>query len=537
MAKRSAGFPPDCAYLNGAVGHGGPSLLTETRTMFAQFFRSRVVFALLYFLCAASAEAQSRTEPVTLELWNQRLQIGPVPGLTTVWHRAPVRTAIPLGATVQFRIQIPPDWGVNWTGAHAVGRNRGWSTAEVTFSSLGEHTVSVLSDGPQGELITERAVFDVLNTAIPATVGYDPIKLTALHLTADSVVIDPQLPNASAMGYFFRGSSLAALHQVGEDRYSTSANRALVAEAVVQPIGFAPLIEWRLDGIPQQQLGSPVRLEIFTTGQHTLSAGPLEEEKKVKLDTYRVRITSQPSADDIARDLQVTYRAETDPSGYENDITWLAATKYGSAQPWTATGPEFTVRFADTVGAEGRWLGVRADDASRTVEQRQATVLPILSPLACKLAARSDFFNPEEVSSLNSFCKGTIPIDVPDCDQCVVKWLGCTGRLCLPDGSGDELGGFLGGLRQGCRTSLNDNLSCTIAYDYCLHRCKRPDPAAGTWCCESCTFGAVTKCSGCKATGTATKCDDSLSGTLGRPTQLDCPGISGQTGESVTCVK
>ena len=311
---------------------------------------------------AARAAAQSSTEPVAPELWHSRLEIGPVAGLTTAFHPAPVRTAIPLGVTVQLRIKAPFSSTVVWTGAREIDRNPGGSTAEVKFDSLGSRIVSVVTDDPYEGHLEETSVFDVINTT-PATIGFDPINLSALRVTADAIVIDPLKANASSLGFFFRSSSIAALRKVGEDHFRTSINRSLLLEAVIQPSAIAPLVEWRLDGIPQRHLGSPVRLEIYTTGPHTLSAGPLGAEKSVQIDTYRVRITSHQPGDDIPEGLLVTFTAETDPPGFESDITWLASTKFGTAQPWTATGPQFTVAFHNSVGASGRWIGVRADNA------------------------------------------------------------------------------------------------------------------------------------------------------------------------------
>ena len=54
--------------------------------------------------------------------------------------------------------------------------------------------------------------------------------------------------------------------------------------------------------------------------------------------------------------------AVTDPPGYEDHVTWLSSTKYGTGFPITGQGPTFTVQFDDTWGGEGfQWLGVKAD--------------------------------------------------------------------------------------------------------------------------------------------------------------------------------
>jgi len=40
--------------------------------------------------------------------------MGPVEGLTTVWHTAPAVTSIPLGTVVQFQQDAPPSATVTW---------------------------------------------------------------------------------------------------------------------------------------------------------------------------------------------------------------------------------------------------------------------------------------------------------------------------------------------------------------------------------------------------------------------------------------
>jgi hypothetical protein len=454
----------------------------EVKTMSNQRSSSRVrgaaclLWLALPFVLAGAlpAAAESWTTPVVPELWNNRLEIGPVPGLTTTWHPAPVRTAIPLGATVQLRIRVPLTAFVSWTGAREIAGGRGSSTAEVSFNSVGTQTVTAfIQDPTHVDLRQETIVFDVVNTTIPATVGYEPVSLSEIRLTADSVVIDPQNPNESSHTYFLRGSSIAALRQVGEGHYSTSIGRSLVLEAAIEPSGFAPLVEWRLDGVPQRQLGSPARLEIYTTGPHTLSAGPLGAEKQIQIDAYLVLITSHVHTDVLSDGVPVTFRAKTDPPGYEDDITWLASTTFGSAQPLMGTGPEFTTVFADVAASTGGGLGVRADNAVVHLDQvERATTF---SPLACTLAARTDFFAPEEISSLEGMCKGTAAIEPPECWECPLQWATCNFEKCAAAGGGEGIDAFLSGLHSGCNLNLDDVLNCSLAFDYCNHRCKPPD--------------------------------------------------------------
>jgi hypothetical protein len=451
--------------------------------MKTQPIRSRIVDAasllsillLACFFGPARAAAQSSTEPVAPELFHTRLEIGPVAGLTTAWHPAPVRTAIPLGVTVQLRIKTPLTASVRWTGAREIDRNPGGSNAEVKFDSLGLRTVSVVTDDPYEGHLEETSVFEVLNTTTPATVGFDPISLSVLRVTADAIVIDPLKANASSLAFFFRSSSIAALRKLGDDHFRTSINRSLVLEAVIQPSAFAPLVEWRLDGIPQRHLGSPVRLEIHTTGPHTLSAGPLGSEKTVQIDTYRVRIISHQPADDIPEGLPVNFRAETDPPGFEGDITWLASTKFGTAQPWSGSGAELKVRFVSITSPMGAWLGVRADNDTLSLDPDGSANVTTFSPLACALAVRTDFFQPDKIALFDGFCSGTAAIPETDCDDCVVDWANCHFQKCGFGSGGGGLDGFLGTLQGGCTLNLDVILGCSLAHDYCVHRCKPPD--------------------------------------------------------------
>lgn len=307
-------------------------------------------------LIPSLAAGQSQTLPADPAAWNDRLEIGPVAGLTTTWHPAPVATAAPLGATLQFRIRVPRTTAVQWSGAVEVER-AGSSIAELTLAAPGLRRVSVRFQDHQGEPVEEEVLLEAV--ALPV----EGIQVGGIDLSVGPVEIDLSRPNASTMGYYFRDESIAPLMEVGNGQYRTTLNRWLTATAQVTPTELAPLVEWRFNGKPQRHLGASVRVRAFTLGENTLSAGPGGAEAAARLDTFLVRISKPDSWKDLSDGELVTLKAETSPPGYEDEVTWLASTKYGSSDPLTGEGPEFTTRFFDTFGPGGSWLGVKAGNA------------------------------------------------------------------------------------------------------------------------------------------------------------------------------
>jgi len=316
--------------------------------------RQGLIVLLALLLAGTAAFAQSRSEPVDPGSWNERLEIGPVEGFTTVWHKAPRSTAVPLGTSVELRVRTPQSAAVAWSGAREVRRNTGFTVAEARFDQPGPQTVQVEISGLTEEDLVETVHFDVVE------LGGQPVQVTHLRLTADEVVLDPERPNASSMQYFFRDGSIARLTEDAPGYYVTSTERWVTAAAQVEPAGFAPLLEWRLDGKPLAQLGAQVQLQSFVAREHVLEAGGEE----LTLETYRVHITSHDYRTRIPDGEPVTFTAVTEPPGYEDRITWLPSTKYGTCSPERGEGAEFGVRFEGTAGALGRWLGVRADGTS-----------------------------------------------------------------------------------------------------------------------------------------------------------------------------
>lgn len=312
-----------------------------------------LLLVLLGLSSPAPAFGQATTAAFDPAVVSSQVEIGPVTGWTTTWHPAPLVISAPLGTTLQLRVRVPPGGDALWTGAREVETLQGRSVSEVSLTDSNVRQVEVQVVGSSGEFEAHTLTFE------PYALAGNPA-FERPRLVVEPLAIDAGNPNASTMALYFQGSSIAALGTPEPGVYRTSTNRWITLESRVTPEALAPLVEWRLDGKVLPQLGTRVRLQVFTTGRHTLAAGTSDS---VTLETYRVRLTSPRRGEIIPTETPVTFTAVTDPPGFESEITWLASTKYGHCEPLLGLGPEFTTTFSQTVGESGSWLGVRADDA------------------------------------------------------------------------------------------------------------------------------------------------------------------------------
>ncbi|MGH2628332.1 MAG: hypothetical protein ACRDHY_16970, partial [Anaerolineales bacterium] len=231
--------------------------------------------------------------------------------------------------------------------------------------------------GADGGVTREAAVFEVQD--VPAAA----VRLHAVEAAVAPVTLDPQDLNTSTYRYY-RQRSIAALRRVGEDRYRTSVGRKIDLRAVVAPAGFTPLVEWHVRGehkVRQAMVGSPAVLTFSEPGVYSVWVGIGPDARRIVFEIYRTLITSHENGRDVIPDgVPVTFTAETDPPGFEEDITWLASTSYGSAEPIVGQGPSFTVRFQNTFGRrwaalhQVQWLGVRADNAIFGQDRKKSVV-------------------------------------------------------------------------------------------------------------------------------------------------------------------
>lgn len=301
-------------------------------------------------------------------LTNRSLEIGPVEGLTTAWHKAPHATAIPVGTVVTLRQPGPPGATMIWSGAVEVLRDRRGSTAECVLDDVGQVDVSVVCRLSNGVTIQNGCTFDVIDIHV------SEVTVAAVHVNTDPVVPGPDATNVETMAAFF-GASVASLTELGPGHFRTSRDRAVPASGHLHPESLTPLMEWRVDGLPVNlgpRIAASRRVSVLPihegwyfqeAGPHVIEAGPEGPAARIDVDTYAVTITSHVSGDDYLEDGErVTFTAVTDPPGLESEITWLSSTKYGTGLPISGTGPTFEVEFNDTWGDNVQWLGVRADD-------------------------------------------------------------------------------------------------------------------------------------------------------------------------------
>lgn len=319
---------------------------------------------LTVLLTPVASLAQSLTRPgPNAATYHEELQIGPVSGWTTVWHSAPTQTAVPLGVTLQLKARTRAGV-VEWTGAREVAGSQGVSTAEVKLLTPGPRVVAAKYTDRDGERREERILLNVLDTRAL------PVSISTPRLWADPVVVDETSPNQSSMDYFF-GGSIAAVRQIDDARYRTSVNRWFHAAVDVEPAAFAPLVEWRINGKAQRHLGTAIDMQVFAARSNAIEVGSDRNPTTVELETYRVKITShKTNTDKISQATPIRFTAVTEPPGYEDEITWLASTKYGSCEPASGQGPEFEVAFYDTFGPDQQWLGVKADNGTFGQDQK-----------------------------------------------------------------------------------------------------------------------------------------------------------------------
>jgi hypothetical protein len=337
-------------------------------------------------LVSAPLEAQTTSRPAVEAGGERRLELGPLAPLTTAWHPVPSEIHVPVGVDVLLRVRTGASNDVRWSGARALPREGAAAVAQLRLEAPETKRVSVAYTGSSGRLVEEALVLRGIQVPVEA------IRVTGLRLTAEQSVLDPNDTNGSSMRLYFQGASIAKLRELGPGRYRTSIDRWVGLEAQVEPPELAPLVEWRVNGKAQRHLGSGVGLKVFTAGIQRIEAGAVEAPSRAELETYRVQIAAPDLAATFAEGGVVSYRAFTDPPGLEHEITWLASTKHGDCEPPNGQGAVFNVRFRDTRGLDGVWLGVRADNAVAGFDQKgQAVAEVVPSPLVGSLLGASGY--------------------------------------------------------------------------------------------------------------------------------------------------
>lgn len=296
--------------------------------------------------------------------------IGPIDGMTTGWHALPEEpVAIPVGATLQLKYSLPADATIAWSGATEVSRDKNASYAVCPTERLGRISVQASVVWAEGTApLTQVRNLNVIGVRV------SDIEIQPIGLRQVDPPLEEYLSNDQTLTDYF-GGSIAKIREVGDEHYRTSTHNEVALTTDTSHPKLAWLTEWRINGVPQV-LGTAMQRSFGRPGSHAISVGPPSRASELQVDTYEVTVTSHTSHVDLVPEGQpVTFTAVTNPAGYEREISWLAATKFGSTTPVVGTGAEFTVTFHDTWGST-QWLGVRADNGLFAQDQKPCTIDP-----------------------------------------------------------------------------------------------------------------------------------------------------------------
>jgi len=307
------------------------------------------------------------------------LLLGPIAGVTTAWHAVPIAFAVPDDVErLTFKCAAGPAARVVWRGARETSRDATASYAEAAAPEPGVHTrVQVtVTEGPGAEEAAEPkndaiATFECAFTVSDVTAK--DVRIDRASVTADVVVTESMRP-AERLQLLLANRSIAPVTIVGADRYRTGVGTVVRVEATASRDEFAPLVEWRINGTAQL-LGASGSVTLpLEPGTWTLSAGPLVNERVVQVDVFETIITVEGSR--IVPGRPTTFRATTNPPGFERDMVWMSATLWGEATPAIGRGATFRATFEQpwpTTNDGILCMGVRAGNASFVVEQELAS--------------------------------------------------------------------------------------------------------------------------------------------------------------------
>ena len=327
------------------------------------------------------------------------LSLGPIEGLTTGWHTlATLRGThddeedgddvaqygfrsvngeiadvlpIPLGSEVLLRCSLFPGQQITWQGADEVDRSDSYSIASCIMGERGPQQVKV-SASAQGELRSYSCNFEVLEVAI------QDIRVTKVAIIDPSPVGELATSNEETMEIFF-GKTLGRLSRVSSDHYAVPKHKQISLLVESEPAEIAHLMEWRIDGAPAH-LMSKVSRTFDQPGNYLISVGPPALHKEVRLTAFETTITShKETVDHIPDGELVTFRAKTNPPGYEQEIAWISSTKFGTATPIFGQGPEFSVLFKNTTEPY-QWLGVKANFEKLAQDAKPPVMVTSCSP-------------------------------------------------------------------------------------------------------------------------------------------------------------
>jgi len=305
------------------------------------------------------------------ELTGTGFLMGPIPGLTTSWHDAPEHAPIPVGTRVVLLAKSSTSARFLWSGAEEIESTSTTSMAACPIDGTGVFSIQVevrtipTNEHGNGDVKQNRSIASRVYACelVGTAIRLEDISVTNLELHTNPVTLSEKSSNTATMDYFFQSGSIAAVREIRDGHYQTSVHREITIAAGVEPASFAPLIEYRING-EAVQLGEIFEGSFDDIGLHQISAGPPAASSSITVETYRVTIARQNNGRTIIQQgIPMTFAAVTEPPGFEHLISWLSSTKHGTAVPILGSGQQFEAQFDNTYGADGQWVGVRADNA------------------------------------------------------------------------------------------------------------------------------------------------------------------------------
>jgi len=235
-----------------------------------------------------TGQSQAPKDVLSVANYKMELLMGPIDGLTTAWHPAPTETAVPLGTVVEFKVNAPEGAVVQWENAVQTLQSDNAAYAVAICSSPGVDSITCRVNY-EGQRFSKELSWDV----IPVQASDMIIReVTIREETLEAPALHGMELNLWTMSKFF-GASIADIEQVEDGRYVTSVRRAMQVHADVFPPEFAPLVEWRANGVAKG-LGASRILSVNEAGMHQLSAGRPDAPASLDLVTYETVGDQQP---------------------------------------------------------------------------------------------------------------------------------------------------------------------------------------------------------------------------------------------------
>jgi hypothetical protein len=344
------------------------------------FFLVLLMSSTIWFACTRD-ESPLRPSPPTAVEGDEgsRLYewaIGPIEGITTVWHSAPEVISVPVGTRLLMACRGVPESDFLWANAHELRRNGETSIAEYRIVQAGSVQVQVIvSPQPtgKGKERQKQTVISPTHVCLVEGVDVSPaaVAVRGISALASDLALPIEASNAELREVF--STNPARLRKTGPAAYRTAVQRPFEIAVVAADPRLAGLIEIRVPG-QRPQLSTRASISIERPGLYTVSAGPPAHSQDLQIQTYSVAITKE-RAGTIAEDRMQVFHARTEPRGYEDDVTWLACSRNGSVAPVVGHGATFATTFNNPWGVvEGtslisEWVGVRADNATLIQDQ------------------------------------------------------------------------------------------------------------------------------------------------------------------------